>query len=259
MVRVSLSTAKAKYGHKLLVAALGAMQKSVEENTSRIIHEGTHGVMAYDSARPRDQLRYPGVGDIQAHLAAKQVPHFMLLFDVRETHRLVPVREEDWGYQACSVDGDVDEHGEQQVGLNKVGTFALSSAEYWWGRAAAGVIRAAHHMLGSRLAVWFLLFADDGNLFGEMEHAPRSLVGFLLVMEILGVPLSWKKLRGGLESDFVVYWLDVRNYRMGLSEWRAAWIQKWAAVQVMAGSVVVQSLGEGLGRLGFASGPLPWM
>ena len=31
------------------------------------------------------------------HLAAKQVLHFMLLFDVREAHRVVSVREEDWG------------------------------------------------------------------------------------------------------------------------------------------------------------------
>ena len=117
--------------------------------------------------------------------------------------------------------------------LNKVGTF-----------------EAAHHMLGSRLAVWSLLFADDGNLFAEMEHLPRSLLGFLLVMEILGV--SWKKVRGGLESDFVGYWLDVRNYCMGLSEGRAAWIQRWATEEVMVGSVLVQSLSEGLGRLGFA-------
>ena len=99
-----------------LVAALGAIQKSVEENTFRIIHDGTHGVVANNSIRPRDQLRHPGVGDIQAvmhHLAAKQVPHFMLLIDVRKAHRLVPVREEDLGYRACLVDGDVDEHGEQ--------------------------------------------------------------------------------------------------------------------------------------------------
>ena len=245
MVRVPLSKAKAKYGDKLLVAALGAIQKSVEENTFRIIHDGTHGVMANNRIRPRDQLRYPGVGDIQAvmhQLAAKQVPHFMLLFDVRKAHRLVPVREEDWGYQACLVDGDFDEHGEQQVWLNKVGTFGMSSAAYWWGQVAAGAIRAAHHMLGSRLAAWALLFADDGNLFAEMEHAPRSLVGFLLVMEILGVPLSWKKVRGGIESDFVGYWLDVRNYRMGLSEGRAAWIQKWATEQVN-------------GRLGYGADP----
>ena len=178
---------------------------------------------------------------------------------MRKAHRLAPIREEDWGYQACLVDGDFDEHGEQQVWLNKVGTFGMSSAAFWWGRAAAGAIRAAHHILGSRLAVWALLFADDGNLFAEMEHAPRSLVGFLLVMEILGVRLSWKKVRGGIESDFVGYWLDVRNYHMGLSEGRAAWIQKWATEQVMAGSVLLQSLSEGLGRLGFASGPLPWL
>ena len=159
-----------------------------------------------DGEQPHTPSGSASLPDIQAvmhQLAAKQVPHFMLLFDVRKAHRHVPFREEDWWYQARLVDGDFDEHGEQQVWLNKVGTFGMSSAAYWWGRAAAGATRAAHHMLGSRLAVWALLFADDGNLFAEMEHAPRSLVGFLLVMEILGVPLSWKKVRGGIESDFV--------------------------------------------------------
>ena len=68
MVRVPLSMAEAKYGDKLLVAALGATQKSVEENTFRIIHDGPHGVTANNSTRPRDQLRcpmggrYPGGG-----------------------------------------------------------------------------------------------------------------------------------------------------------------------------------------------------
>ena len=185
MVSVPFSKAKAKYGDKLLVAALGATQKSVEQNTFRIIHDGTHGVMANNSIRRRDQLRYPVVGDFQAvmhHLAAKQVPHFMLLFVVRKAHRLVPVLEEGWGYQACLVNGDVDEHGEQQVWLNKVGTFELSSVAYWWKRLA-GVIRAAHHTLipfgnvvfivrgrrqplrgeGARLAVAGCFLAGDGN------------------------------------------------------------------------------------------------
>ena len=60
MVRVPLSKAKAIYGDKLLVAALGAILKSVEENTFSIIHDGTHGVMANNRIRPRDQLRYRG-------------------------------------------------------------------------------------------------------------------------------------------------------------------------------------------------------
>ena len=35
-------------------------KKSVEENTFRIIHDGTHGVMANNRIRFRDQLRHPG-------------------------------------------------------------------------------------------------------------------------------------------------------------------------------------------------------
>ena len=62
----------------------------------------------------------------------------------------------------------------------------------------------------------------------------------------------------GPQADKGGGWLDARTYRKGLSEGRAAWIQTWATEQVMAGSVSVQSLSEGLGRLCFASGPA-WM
>ena len=49
-----------------------------------------------------------------------------------QAHRLVCVREEDWGYQAVRIRDD-----DTEVWLNTVGTFGMSPAAYWWQRATS--------------------------------------------------------------------------------------------------------------------------
>eukprot|EP00974_Lingulodinium_polyedra_P111041 10740341-Lingulodinium_polyedra.AAC.1 len=71
----------------------------------------------------------------------------------------------------------------------------------------------------------------------------------LLVMCVVGVPLSWAKVRGGLEPDFVGYGLDVARHRLGLAQGRAQWLVSWLQQRVGLGSVVARDLQEGPGRL----------
>ena len=37
---------------------------------------------------------------------------------------------------------------EETLWLNKVGTFGVASAGYWWGRAGAAVMRLGHYFVG---------------------------------------------------------------------------------------------------------------
>ena len=62
-----------------------------------------------------------------------------------------------------TVDGDPDS---QIVYVNKVGTFGLSPASYWWTRIAACGIRATHHLLGPGYPMDMLLYADDLEALG---------------------------------------------------------------------------------------------
>ena len=47
-----------------------------------------------------------------------------------------------------------------RVYINKVGTFGVNCASYWWARVAACGIRATHHLL-KRCPIDMLLYADD--------------------------------------------------------------------------------------------------
>ena len=69
------------------------------------------------------------------------------MWDFKSAHRIVAVVEEDWGLQACTVDGEGKRalSNDDDVMLNTVGTFGISSAGNWWGRLAAAIVRAMHY------------------------------------------------------------------------------------------------------------------
>jgi hypothetical protein len=89
------------------------------------------------------------------------------------------------------------------------------------------VARLVHYILGPQFAIWLLAYADDGWFTGRGPHAYDALALVLLLFSALGVPISWKKLRGGVQIDWVGYWLDVGKFSMGISSHRQAWIIKW--------------------------------
>ena len=84
----------------------------------------------------------------------------------------------------------------EDVYVNKIGTFGVSSAGYWWGRAGGALMRLAYYLTGHREALWAMLYADDGKLTGRTDHPERGLLLFLLALVAVKTPLAWKKLRG---------------------------------------------------------------
>ena len=70
-------------------------------------------------------------------------------------------------------------------------------------------------------------------------------------MVIVGVPLAWRKVKGGFETDYIGYWIDVRKQRVGLSEAQAQWIADWIARTTATGKVLMGEVHSVLGRMGF--------
>ena len=62
---------------------------------------------------------------------------------------------------------------------------------------------------------------------GAGKSFEDPLLFALLFLETLGVPLTWRKVRGGVEVEWVGLLLDVRHFRLGLSERRLAWAKEW--------------------------------
>ena len=223
-------------------------------------------------------------------------PHFSLKYDVLKAHRQCPVVREDWGRQACQVKGSAASRARDvlrkaaeaaervrvttgQVGgarprlkprmedlpndvldelvwLNTVGTFGVGSAGYWWGRAGAAIMRLTHYALGYSHAIWALLYSDDGWLVGRSERYEVGLLLHLFVLLVVGVPLSWHKVSGGIQCDWIGYYLDVGRFEVGVSAARAAWAVRWLEDKARERRVQLGELREGLGRLQFIAGPL---
>ena len=78
----------------------------------------------------------------------------------------------------------------EDVYVNKVGTFGVSSAGYWWGRAGGAVMRLGHYVVGAHEAIWALLYSDDGMLSGRTDYPELGLLIFLLSITIIKLPLS---------------------------------------------------------------------
>ena len=135
---------------------------------------------------------------------------FVLKGDVKAAHRRYKVPREDHGYQACSLDADSD-----FLFLNEVGTFGIASAAYWWSRISGAASRAVLYLMFQEF-FYQLLFADDykWNVCGP--RGPFNLLLTVFFYEVIGMPWSWTKFRGGLEVDWVGYWVDYKSFSTGL-------------------------------------------
>jgi hypothetical protein len=215
MFPLSLKTAGMKYpGDRLRIAAQGAIPKP--DGSFRPIHDGTHGVRVNNEIKVRDQLAFPGPADEAIQLTIAKEDGWgvviALASDIRKAHRRVKHRECDWGLMACRVSDS-----SETVWINRVGTFGIGSIAYWWGRLAAAMGRLVGHVCQQEL-IWMTIFADDIKV---AAGGPKKYLNILKVYTLwlaLGAPFVWTKFQGGLEIDFVGYWLDYSRFEMGLSE-----------------------------------------
>ena len=211
--------------------------------------------------------------------------HWILVFDISKAHRRIPVLPEEWGRQACQVRGSAAVTAQatrareaagrppsrpralrrqdftpkelsEDVYVNKVGTFGVSSAGYWWGRAVGAVVRLTHYALGHTHALWALIYSDDGKITAGGDYQARKLLLHMLVLMVLRVPISWKKVRGGPEVEWIGYFFDLGRLEIGVTFARAVWASNWLSDKVAEGRVRLGELREGLGMLQFIAGPV---
>ncbi|CAK0883391.1 unnamed protein product [Prorocentrum cordatum] len=245
MLKNTLGEARRRWPDRVRVAALGAVQKAAGLDEWRVVFDATHHVLVNHQIRILDQVKLPVWQDIVATLEAVdglgEPVRFALLYDVARAHRQIPVREEDWGWQACCAPSAASE-GEgseaMTVHVNTVGT---------------GV---AHYFGLPMRAVFHLVYADDGLIIATGAVFERKLLLVLLIMVTLGVPLAPGKLRGGVEIDRVGYHILIREVELGISQRRRDWAVRWCSEVADAPVMLVATVREGLGRLMFAAGPL---
>ena len=256
MYRTTYKAAQDRFGSRLRVASLGAIEQ--REGEFRIIHDGTHGVRVNAAIRVRDQEACPSAHDLVAALdhefAQEDGGVFMLALDISKAHRRVPVRPADWGLQACSglpLGQLPGPHAE--VWINTVGTYGLGSASYWWGRLGALLQRVVLYITGPAGLKWALRYADDFIFLTGGAQVWRPQLYAVLLLRALGVPLKWSKFRGGLRTDWIGFHFDLEAREAGISDGRCRWVVDWCRRIAGLPRVRAKEFSEGLGRLGFAA------
>ena len=117
------------------------------------------------------------------HWPKKDSTFFLLKADVSKAHRRIKILKPGWKYQVAQID--------QLWWVNKVGTYGVASAQLYWGRLAALLLRILYALF---LEVdWGYVFVDDFCWILRSTNAAWLTPAVLGVLLALGTPLSWKK------------------------------------------------------------------
>ena len=257
MFPLSEKEAARRYPDRALrVAAQGILEKP--DGGHRIIHDATHGVRLNNEIVILDRLENPGPRELATIMEVSQDSGENVIFglnaDVAKAHRRVLVKESDWGVQACRTSSR-----SSVIWLNRTGTFGVASAAFWWSRLMALLGRFAYN-LSEQDWLFVLVFVDDLHLAAGGQDRWLTIWRFLVALEMVGVPFSYPKFRGGFQMDYVGYWMDYSRFELGLSEKRANWLIKFVEDLQSDGWLTgVKQYQEFHGRLGFASQVLPWI
>ena len=252
MVEASRAEAEGRYGDELQVASLGAVPKDKRWADVRVVHDGTHGLKVNTRLSQPNRMAFPQFDDLECAMRALKEhdsgARFLMAFDIKSAHRLIPVHRRDWGLQACRL-----EEGEK-IYLNTRGTFGVASAAFWWGRLAGLIFRTFHKVIPVEAILYLLLVADDGLLMVGGAECHRLIIGLFLYLEVMEVPLSWAKTRGGSEVEWIGYTVDLNTWRLGVGPKKVEWLKTWCSWAVSQGRMLGRDFKGGLGRLGFLAG-----
>ena len=255
MFPLSLAEAKRRYGSRLRVAALAAIDKG--DGTVRVIFDGTHFVQVNNHIVIQDALEFPGPDALTTAMEeTKESNHHLMIClaaDIEKAHRRFLHKQEDLGYLGCRA----GETG--PVWVNRVGTFGVATAPYHFARLAGLIGRFVVRLLGQDQAYQFL-YADDLKWTAAGENKYHVIWVLVLAWIMAGSPFKWAKFRGGVCVEYVGFFLDYWRFEIGLSDRRCSWLIDWVqAVHDNQGLVHHRSFVEFLGRLVYSSQVLPWL
>ena len=200
MAKMTMGEFLERYGEHTAIAALAVIVEDEELDKKCIIHDATHGVRVNHRIKCRDKLRSPGARE-KKHLLREHEEEgetaFSVVGDIAKARRRYKHAAKEHGYLACQVDAKEEVPGDpasQTVYVNRVGTFGLSCASYWWTRIAACGLRLTYHLLGPGFPLDLLLYADDLEAVGRGPRGRRGIPLSYLFLATLRYPFKWAKM-----------------------------------------------------------------
>ena len=116
MVKFSYRDAKARYGEKLLLGALGGVEEGKDK--SRLIHDGPHKTLINNTIRARDNTLGPLIGDIAAmieHAEGDDDKVLGFVWGFVSAHHMVQIH-----LRGAELANEVDIHVPKQSGNPRV-------------------------------------------------------------------------------------------------------------------------------------------
>ena len=163
-------------------------QNSTEKTTAPTVMDCVHGIHWLRAARevstaestPQEQGATADGVDPMAkgsvwHWPDKDSTFLLLKADVSKAHRRIKILRSGWKYQVAQID--------QQWWVNKVGTYGVASAQLYWGRMAALLLRILYALFPE--VDWGFVFVDDFCSVLRASNAPwltPALLGVLLAL-----------------------------------------------------------------------------
>jgi hypothetical protein len=184
----------------LIHGALGAKD---EGDKIRTIHDATaNHVNDRIRANQQEKTTAPTINDWQ-HAAA--VDHFegrppplLLKADVSKAHRRIKIIRKHWRFITAKVGDDIF--------INTVGTYGVASAQYYWGRLAALLLRLLAAIYPKR--TWMLVYVDDFLFLLDPTTATLDTALLLALLAAFGCPMSWHKTQLGHKLTWLGYEID---------------------------------------------------
>ena len=108
-----------------------------------------------------------------------------MCIDVKAAHKRVVIRASEQGLLGFTW--------QDEIYFYKVAHFGATFAQHWWGRVGSCALRLLH------ILIWIarigMLFVDDYLFSQDCQIMPLTGAMICLFFQILGIPLSWKKLQ----------------------------------------------------------------
>ena len=121
---------------------------------------------------------------------------------------------------------------------------------------ASVIFRNFHRVVPRSWLFYLLLFADDGLLMAAGPEYHRVALALFLFMDVMEVPLSWKKTRGGFRVEWIGYTVDLEQWKVGISERKVQWLEDWSRRLMEESHLLGREFRAGVGRLGFLAGAI---
>ena len=202
---------------EMAVGALAAIDEGSKVRT--IFDASITNVNDRIRARMRKKTTAPGLHDLlwARKRLKRRTPNKVRLTlfktDARKAHRRIKVKRKDWKYMVAKT-GSQDEPTSWKFWINKVGTYGVASAQWYWGRMAALINRLTYHLDEAFLYVF--VFVDDYILVLVEITGDHWSTVFLLFLIVIGCPVSWHKNELAPQNLWVGYEVDINTGQAGL-------------------------------------------